>query len=138
MTRPPLFHWKETDLGRRGLCLILLYAQSKAGDKLLTSSPGDFGVNAEEMRKWVLDRLPELEADHMAKTGQPISGRKMMGRLYNMFDILPSGDRVPSSEHPTRCDNLTAVWAVMSGQQGDLFSPIPVEGKEVLAGAAGA
>lgn len=123
MSRGPLYHWKQTTLGRKGLCLILLYAQSKAGgsDKLLKNAPGDFGVNAEELRKWVLDRLPELETDHVAKTGGPITGRKMMGRLYNMFDLQPDGSRVPSSEHPTRSDDLAAVWAVMSGAQPDLF-----------------
>lgn len=121
MNRPPLYHWKDSDIGRRGLCLILLYAQQKAGDKLLRSSPGDFGVCGEEMRAWVLERLPELEADHFAKTGQPLTGKKMMARLYNMFDLLPDGSRVPSGEHPTRHDTLANLWNVMSGAQPDLL-----------------
>jgi hypothetical protein len=125
MSRAPLYHWKDTELGRRGLCLILQYAESKAGGaSLLTAAPGDFGVCGEEMRQWVLDRLPELEAEHFAHTGQPLTGRKMMSRLYNMFEVQPDGSRVPSGEHPTRNDTLAQLWNVMSGAQSDLF-PVP-------------
>lgn len=122
MKRAPLYHWKDSDVGRRGLCLILLYAQHKAGEKLLTASPGDFGVSGEEMRKWVLDRLPELEQDHYDKTGQPLTARKMMGRLYNMFTVLPSGQRSPSGEHPAQNEHVAATWNRMSGQQADMFA----------------
>ena len=123
MSRPPLYHWKTTSLGRAGLCQILLYAQSKAAaGNLLSASPGDFGVSAEEMRKWVLDRVPGLEAEHLAQTGQPLTGKKMMGRLYNMFTVQPDGSRTPSGEHPTTHEDLAATWNVLSGAQTDIFT----------------
>lgn len=110
MARAPLYHWKDSPLGRQALCLMLQYAQQKAGAKLLTSSPGDFGISGDEMLKWLLERLPALEDEHMAKTGQPLTAKKVMGRLYNMFSLLPDGTRVPSNEHPTVNDSLRSVW----------------------------
>ncbi len=122
MPRPPHFDWKGTAAGRRGLCHILLYAQGKAGDRLLSSSPGDFGVSGEEMRKYVLDAVLGLESEHWAATGQPLTARKMMGRLYNMFDVMPDGvTRKPSGEHPSRNEHLVGTWLVESGQQPDMF-----------------
>ncbi len=123
MKREPLFHWKESDVGRRGLCLILQYALTKATEQqLLTASPGDFGVSAEEMRAYVLGRLPELEQVHVAQTGQSLSGKKMMGRLYNMFTIQPGGSRTRSSEHPAVHEDVAATWNVVSGAQTDMFA----------------
>lgn len=116
MARAPLYLWKESAVGRRALCLILQYAESKAGSKLLNGSPGDFGVSGEEMMKWVMERVPELEAEHRARTGQPMTAKKMMSRLYNMFDVLPNGQRTPSSEHPTVSDSLRGLWREMTAQ----------------------
>jgi hypothetical protein len=116
-TRAPLFRWKDCEVGRQGLCLILRYALTKAtADQLLTASPGDFGVNGEEMRAWVLQRLPELEQVHLAQTNAPLTSKKMMGRLYNMYDVLPGGGRALSSEHPTKHEDLMMTW-----NQLDLF-----------------
>lgn len=113
MPRAPLYMWKESAVGRRALCLILQYAEAKAGSKLLTSSPGDFGISGEALMKWVLERVPQLEVEHLARTGQPMTAKKMMSRLYNMFDVLPSGHRTPSSEHPTVNDSLRGLWREM-------------------------
>lgn len=124
MARAPHFDWKGTATGRQALCYILMYAQGKAGDKLLTASPGDFGISGDEMRKYVLERVPQLEAQHLEHTGQPLTARKMMGRLYNMFELLPDGRRKPSGEHPQVNEHLTGVWLRVSGEQLSLLTDV--------------
>lgn len=117
-----LYRWKDCAAGRKALCEILAATHAKCSDQQLESAkPGDFGVNAKYLTAWLQERCPEVFADHLGKTGLELKGPKIMARLHHMYVTDASGKRIPGPEHPSRHDDLTGTWAVVSGAQPDMF-----------------